>query len=203
MKFPVKKINIPADLAGQKNGKLDTGLLKGVSPSGQMHHTAAHAWTGLQTAAAIDDVQLVHVGAYRPYLRQYQMFRTRYSKTPTGRIPQVTRIWQGATWYLRKGVSPCAVPGTSNHGLGLSIDAALSVNGKTVPISADPDAAGPLRSGTQWLRSHAVNFGFCWEIADSNDPNFEAWHLVYFAGDKQSPRAAHPTPSTLTGGPTP
>lgn len=202
MKFPVKKIVKPKDLTGQANGKIDARLLRSVDPSGQLHHIAAKSWRAMQSAAKKDGVNLVHVGAYRTYTKQYQMFRLRYVRNPTGRVPQVTRVWNGATWYLRKGVAPVATPGASNHGLGLSIDAALKVGGRTVPISADPDKDGPLRSGTQWLLKHAVSFGWCWEIADSNDPNFEAWHLVYFAGDTTPPALiAHTsTPTSIMEG---
>ena len=184
MRFPVKKIVKPKDLIGQENGKVNSKLLRSVAPSGQLHHRAATAWKALCNEAEKDSVDLVHVGAYRTYAKQYQMFRLRYSRQPTGRIPQVTRVWNGATWYLKKGASPSAAPGTSNHGLGLSIDAGLKINGRTVPISADPDAHGPLKSGTEWLHKHAVSFGWCWEISHPTDPNFEAWHLVYFAGDE-------------------
>jgi LAS superfamily LD-carboxypeptidase LdcB len=200
MKFPVKKIRIPGDLTGQINGKVNDDILKTIKPSGELHNLAADAWTRLRQDAATSGVELIHVGAYRTYLRQYQMFRTRYSKTPTGRNPEVTRIWNGSTWYLRKGCAPTATPGKSNHGLGLAIDAALKVGGKTYPISADPDGPGPLKSGTEWLRKNAVKHGWCWEISDSSDPNFEAWHLVYFAGDNTQarPRPTN-TPRTTEG----
>lgn len=198
MRFPVKKIVKPKDLTGQENGKINARLLRSIAPSGQLHHKAAKSWNAMCKAAKSDSVNLVHVGAYRTYAKQLQMFQLRYSKKRTGRIPQVTRIWNGATWYLKKGMSPSASPGKSNHGLGLSIDAALKIGQKTVPVSADPDGKGPLKSGTQWLHKHAVSFGWCWEISNPSDPNFEAWHLVFFAGDEIPPAVLAQQPKTLT-----
>ncbi len=201
MKFPVKRIVLPSDLVGQPNGQLDQKLLVAVKPSGMLHHKAAAAWDSLRAAAAAKSIDLVHVGAYRTYREQYILFRRRYSKQPTGREPEVTRIWNGATWYLRKKVAPSASPGSSNHGLGISVDVALRVDGKVVPISADPDGDGPLRSGVTWLRRNAVKHGWCWEISDSDDPNFEAWHLVYFAGDiSTKPQTAQTTPDPTPKG---
>lgn len=200
MRFPVHKIVYPKDLQGQINGRIDRALLRKVQPSGLLHHQAARAWRELCEAARKDSIHLTHTGAYRIYLSQYRLFRTRYSKKPTGRIPQVTRIWNGTTWYLRKRAAPSATPGKSKHGWGLSCDVALNINGKTVPISANPP--GRYSSGIEWLLEHAVNFGWCWEIANPTDPNFEVWHLVYFAGDKTpTPFAQTPETPTSTEGP--
>jgi LAS superfamily LD-carboxypeptidase LdcB len=181
--LPVKKITLPKDLRDQANGKVDAALLRPIKPSGYLHHIPAQAWKAMCAKALAEGVQLTHVGAYRTYLRQVTMFRLRYSKSPTGRDPQVTRTWQNVVYYLRRGMSPSASPGTSNHGLGISIDVALKVAGKTVNIGANPDGPGGWVSGTSWLARNAVAFGFCWEVADPSNPNFEPWHLVYYAGD--------------------
>jgi LAS superfamily LD-carboxypeptidase LdcB len=191
MRYPVRKVTLPADLKGQKNGRLNESLLRAIHPAGHLHHLAAAAWRELRRAAKKDGLDLVHVGAYRSYRRQYDMFRSRYAKKPTGRRPPVTRTWNGLTWYLKKGRAPSAVPGTSNHGLGLALDVALRVNGKVLPISTDPDGKGQLPRGAEWLRRHATTYGWCWEVADPKNPNFEIWHLVYFQGD----RPTTPTPN--------
>lgn len=181
--FPVEKIVLPADLRDQANGKVDRKLLRKVEPSGLLHHEAAKAWKLMCGKALSEGVQLTHVGAYRTYANQVLLFRVRYSKSPTERIPQVTRVWRNEVYYLRRKMSPSATPGTSNHGLAIALDIALKVDGKTVPISSNPDGPGGWVSGTSWLKRNAVSFGFCWEVADPNNPNFEPWHLVYFAGD--------------------
>ena len=62
-----------------------------------------------------------------------------------------------------------AVPGTSNHGLGLALDLCEKVNGKVVSIS--PRAV-------KWLIKHAATYGF------SAEAQSEPWHWRYVAGDK-------------------
>jgi LAS superfamily LD-carboxypeptidase LdcB len=54
-----------------------------------------------------------------------------------------------------------AVPGTSNHNLGIAIDI--------------KDSSG---ARLEWLAKNATSFGFSWEVLPS-----EPWHLRYVAGD--------------------
>lgn len=182
MTFPVRTIKKPLDLVGKKNGRLPAKMLGEIKPSGFMHHKAARAWAAMRAAAKKDGVVLGHVGDYRPYAEQEALFRARFSTRPTGRTPEVVRVWNGQRWYLKQGVALAAVPGTSNHGWGLAIDAALVVKGQTVTISSDPDGSGPMKSGVEWLLKNAARFGFCWEIASG--ALVEPWHIVYFAGSK-------------------
>lgn len=163
--YPVKKIKMPADLKGVENGKLSKKLLK-VAGKATMHHVASRAWVAMQATAKKDGVVLGNVGSYRPYAQQEALFLQRYDDKPTGRRPKVTRVWQGKTWYLRKGMAPAGTPGTSNHGWGLAIDVG----------SVEHDGR------LQWLVKNAGRFGFSWAVADPKDPNFEAWHLQLFSG---------------------
>jgi hypothetical protein len=69
-----------------------------------------------------------------------------------------------------------AVPGTSNHGLGLAFDAALWVEvspgkWKIVPVGSN-------KLFFAWLEKNVLDFGFAWNNKTEN------WHLEYFAGDK-------------------
>jgi len=169
--YTVLPIIMPTDLAGQKNGELNPALLRDIkSPNGKLHRLAATAWNVLQLAAFFDGIELKHVGAYRPLARQVAMFNERYSATPTGRTPQVTRTYQGKTWYLKKGVAPAGSPSTSNHGWGLAIDVA-SASGKRLDWLL----------GDGFYTSNALKFGFSWEVRDG--ANAEAWHIRYIAGD--------------------
>lgn len=188
MKFPVKNVVLPADLRNEQNGALSRSLLRDIEPKGQLHHIAADAWRALRVAAYFDKIPLTHEGAYRPMERQMALWLDRYSTTKSKRVPEVTRTLNGVTYYLKVGKSPSAVPGTSPHGLGISIDCALRIKGENVTISADPDGKGPLRSGTEWLLAHAVDYGWCWQIEDPSDPNFEAWHLDFYSA-KLTPAA--------------
>jgi LAS superfamily LD-carboxypeptidase LdcB len=94
------------------------------------------------------------------------MFNDRYSLKDEGRVPQITRQYQGKTWYLKKGKSPSGVPGTSNHGLGLAIDLDVS----------NPKVAA-------WLCSNAPKYGFYLQGSDPKSPEFELWHWQYCEGD--------------------
>lgn len=170
--YTVLPIVMPTDLAGTKNGELPASVLRNIkAPNGQLHRLAATAWNALQLAAYFDGIELKHVGAYRPFEQQVKLFRDRYAAAPTGRTPQVTRTYQGATWYLKKGMAPAGTPSTSNHGWGLAIDVA--------------DASGKRLEwllGDGFATSNALKFGFTWEVKDG--ANAEAWHIRYVCGDK-------------------
>lgn len=170
--YTVLPIIMPTDLAGTKNGQLPASVLRNIkAPNGQLHRLAATAWNAMQLAAYFDGIELKHVGAYRPFDQQIKLFRERYTASPTGRKPQVTRTYQGTTWYLKKGMAPAGTPGTSNHGWGLAIDVA-SASGKRLEWLL----------GDGFATSNALKFGFSWEVKDG--ANAEAWHIRYVCGDK-------------------
>ena len=170
--YTVLPIIMPTDLAGAKNGELPASVLRNIkAPNGQLHRLAATAWNAMQLAAYFDGIELKHVGAYRPFDQQIKLFRERYTASPTGRTPQVTRTYQNTTWYLKKGMAPAGTPGTSNHGWGLAIDVA-SASGKRLDWLL----------GDGFSTSNALKFGFSWEVKDG--ANAEAWHIRYVCGDK-------------------
>jgi D-alanyl-D-alanine carboxypeptidase len=169
MMYPVHKIIMPLRLREVPNGELPARLLANLKPYGQLFRPAARAYLDLVEAGARDGFTFSHVGAYRSLTQQVSLFKTRYSRKPTGRVPQVTRVWNGDVWYLKKGMAPAASPGKSNHGYGLAIDICEIVNKK--PVSLGPDAR-------KWLLANAERYGWCWEVADPYNPNFELWHLV-------------------------
>ena len=170
--YPVLPIIMPSDLKGQKNGELQPALLRNIkAPNGKLHSLAATAWNCLQLDAYFNGIELKHVGAYRPLTQQVALFNTRYQDTPTGRTPQVTRKYQGKTWYLKKGYAPAGTPGTSNHGWGLAIDIS-HCSGKRLEWLL----------GDGFMTSNALKYGFSWEV--KNGPNAEAWHIRYVCGDK-------------------
>lgn len=182
MRYPVHPVKLPGDLAKISNGKVPARLLTKLSTGGHLHHVAARAWESMRQEAAKAGVELTHVGAYRSYEEQVHLFRKRYQATANG--AKVTRRWGGITYYLRPGNAPSATPGTSNHGWGLAIDVA---------------SAGEERR-LRWLLEHAVSFGFSWEVADPNNPNFEVWHLRYHAGSTEEQKPATSAARTLRQG---
>jgi len=170
--YPVLPLIMPSDLKGEANGNLKPSLLRDIkAPNGKLHHLAATAWNALQLAAYFDGVELKHVGAYRPLSEQIALFNNRYEAQKTGRVPEVTRVYNGKTWYLKKGMAPAGTPSTSNHGWGLAIDVA--------------SASGPRLEwliGDGFMTSNALKFGFSWEV--KSGANAEAWHIRYVCGDK-------------------
>ena len=173
--YPVLPIIMPTDLTGQKNGYVSTTVLRTIQkPSGLLEQHAATAWNCLQLAAYFNGLTLNQVGAYRSYSQQLALFNDRYSTKDTGRVPQVTRIWQGKVYYLKPGKAPCATPGNSDHGWGLAIDAANCYEGS---------ALLNWLLGDGFMTCEALKYGFTWAVADSKNPNFEPWHLQYVPGD--------------------
>ena len=167
--LPVQKVTKPACLKGQENGKLSAGILKKCDVgSATMAEPAARAMRAMVAAMrAALGLDYTHVGAYRTYKGQEDLFRSRYTKTPLPGRP--TRKWNGETWYQKPGTAMAAAPGTSNHGWGLALDLAEKVDGKPVSISA---------RSVKWLVKHAAQYGF------SAEAQSEPWHWRYFAGDK-------------------
>ena len=169
MKFPVLKITRPADLAGCTNGKIPAELLAD-GPGAKLHWMAATAFNAAQLAAFFDghSFEIMPGGGIRTYDQQVALFDDRYQLTPTGRIPVVTRNYEGKLWYLKKGKAPAGTPGNSPHGWGLFGD----VKG----TSTNPN---PL---TQWMIKNLPGFGIYWEVADPSSPNFEPWHVGLCTG---------------------
>ena len=161
MSEPVKVPRLDATLKLYGNGKLPASLLKPIHAGGRLYGPAAWWFNVMYEEAKKDGVVLKSVSAgYRSFEAQERLFFDRYSKLPTLRRPQVTRKYQGRTWWLKRGKSPSATPGKSNHGWGLAQD--LEVPAKTY----------------RWLCANAPRFGFYME-APRSSPNFEAWHWVY------------------------
>lgn len=190
MVLPVHAVTLPADLtdavAKNLNGKLGDCNLTAITLAGIGHASlekqAARAFQAMQVAVLGATGQTLSasssVDCYRPYQVQLNAFVARYTPTfdPTVNIgTNYVRIWNGHTYYQKKGTVPCAVPGTSNHGWGLAVDVAVYnpalahvVNVKNYPTV------------WQWLLTYADAFGFSWE-----NPNegVDDMHLHYWAGD--------------------
>lgn len=166
--LPIEKVKMPACLKGQENGKLSAGILKKCDVgSALMAEPAARAMkamvAAMRSALGLD---YTHVGAYRTYKQQEELFLSRYTTTPLPGRP--TRTWNGVKYWQKPGTAMAAVPGTSNHGWGLALDIAEKVNGKPVSISA---------RSVKWLVKHARQYGFSAEVQS------EQWHWRYYAGD--------------------
>jgi len=177
--YPVLPVILPADLKGARNGRLNPALLRPIKsyPKGQLHQRAATAFNALVLHAYFNGIELKPTSpgdCYRTFDQQKAMFDRRYSPKPTGRNPQVTRQYDGKTWYLKPGVAPSASPGTSNHGLGLAVDIS-GASGKRLEWML----------GDRFLNCPVLRYGFSWEVKDG--PNAESWHIRYVTGDTYTP----------------
>lgn len=161
-KYPYKKLTVPETLQAVPNGKLSGKILTAVKCGGQMYVEAAEAFNRMYDAATGAGIKLRNVGDYRSFDAQLGLFKQRYTLEDLGRKPQVTRTYEGKTWFLRPGMAPCSTPGKSNHGLGLAID--LDVTTAKV---------------LDWLCTNAPGFGFYLQSDDPSSPEFEAWHWQY------------------------
>ncbi len=178
--LPISKVKAPSDLKKALNGELSADLLRSIKPSGRLHHRAAVGWGVLQDLAALESLNLVHVGDYRPIEQQVALFKQRMKPFPNAKVSeQTTRKYNGQIWYLHSG-APVATPATSNHGWGLAIDEALKLKyGEVVSITNQPRVAK--RSGLDFLLEYAEPCGFSWELQS------EPWHIRWVVGDELPP----------------
>jgi LAS superfamily LD-carboxypeptidase LdcB len=165
LKYPVKRLVVPEPLGVIPNGSVPRRMMRKTLAGGLLYRTAAKSFNEMFKAAKADGITLVMTGSgYRSYQRQYDMFMDRYSLKYDGRNPMVTRRFDGRIYYLKKGKSPSAVPGTSNHGYGLAVD--LSVGNPKV---------------FAWLNKNAPKFGFYLQGKPTRpdgtkNPEYEPWH---------------------------
>jgi hypothetical protein len=189
---PVQKMILPKEVAKVGNGNLTSKMLVRVKCGGVMWSGAAEAFNAMYDAALAAGHKLRNIGDYRPFDGQLSMFMDRYDQKPTGRKPEITRSYQGKTWYLKKGKSPSGTPGTSNHGFGLAIDLAVDNNGKIASIGGT--------KAYEWLCNNAPNYGFYLQGAPTRpdgkpNPEYEAWHWQYCLGDKKAPALSGSVPA--------
>ncbi len=164
VQLPIVKVTLCSHLKGVKPGELPNELLRPIEGKGKLHHCAADAYEAMDAAANAEGIDLSptsQADTYRTLETQEYGFYSRYTDNPNKKLlKQKPRIYKGKAWYLKKGMAPMAVPGTSNHNLGVAIDIA-NASGKRL----------------EWLLKNAQRFGFSWELQS------EPWHLRYVAGD--------------------
>lgn len=163
MNLPVVKIVMPKSLNGVTAGELPASLLVDIKPAGKLHPLAANAYHALRAKALADGLphfKPTSAGdTYRDLATQRRGFLSRYQTAPIAGAS--TRTYEGKTWYLKPNNAPMAVPGSSNHNLGLAVDIA--------------EASG---ERLKWMLANCAAFGWSWEVQS------EPWHIRYVAGDK-------------------
>jgi hypothetical protein len=175
---------LPSSLKGVPNGHLSSADLVPTFFPGygwsSLVPTARRCWDALVVLVKADtgkDLSVTPGGAYRSYDAQVSLFNQRMTTNVLlAAVPFVTRTWKGKKYYLRRGVSPCATPGTSNHGYGLALDASVWNGVKHVSVTTYPKV---WESFTKW----APLCGFSWEGARPGQKGWEPWHVRAVKGD--------------------
>lgn len=147
---------------------------------------AARSMRAMMKKAWRDGVRLWATGTYRTYNGQVILFKKRYDNKQRDTRHE---FWQGKNWWLKPKVAGAAVPGTSNHGWGLSIDFARK------------DKLGITRSldtkTLSWLATNSPSFGW-WNTVKS-----ENWHFCWCLGDGPMPTAVLAEESSFPNPPVP
>lgn len=163
--LPVLPLVLPPGVDQARNGMLDPEQLVVVDLLGHvLEPHAAASWAAMTKAAARDGVTLAIGYSYRDYATQEALFRARYTTNVLDPTPDA--IWIGKAWWLIPGNAVAAVPGRSNHGLGVAVDVA----GISAFSTADNNET------LAWLLDFADQYGWSWEIQS------EPWHIRYVGG---------------------
>lgn len=189
MTLIVKPMVLPKSLIGVENGKLPESMLVRVDSWSRalLHPNAARAWNALKADCIANGLPLTFTygGMYRPYQNQYDLFLARYTQvsyatylvTSSSKRKKWVRNGVNTYWKLNAGMAMAAVPGTSNHGLGLAIDTAYD---KDLADGIGPEDAAGISSHPKFALFRDVlvpKYGFSFE-AES-----EPWHIRFVAGD--------------------
>ena len=165
MNRPVKPVRLPADLGNVKPGEVPAYLLRSIRPYGRLHWLAAQAWEAMRKAAHADGIRPFKPSSvydtYRDLATQEKGFLARYTTAPIANSKSI-RVYKGQKYYLKPGLAPMAVPGTSTHNLGLAVDI-FSASGERL----------------DWMEANCMSFGFCWEFRSGAEP----WHIRYFKAE--------------------
>lgn len=171
------------------------------NPGFYLEKNAAHAWD--RANAAFGKVVLIS-GAWRSYDIQVQLFDSELFPN-TGRYVRgnhagkkgftndVRGLYRGSYWTRKAGTAAAAVPGTSNHGAGLSVDALTDRDDDDPPYSQAVIFAGWEDEDRKRFLRIAKEHGWDDDEGQSVD---EFWHLTYYIARDQHRGEAVPKPPT-------
>lgn len=186
--LPIAPMTLPSTLRGIENGKLPADLLVKIGVgSARMERTAARAFMAMFAEARRSGFDIKHVGDYRSFDQQLNLFLSRYeptslsnySVTPSSRRKKwddARRYGYNSVYWVKKRINgsfpaTAATPGNSNHGWGLALDIAEEYDKDSAP--------DPIRQVfVNWLCDNAHRYGISAELQS------EPWHWRYVAGDR-------------------
>jgi len=148
---------------GFKNGQIPATALKKSVLGVSLTAAAASSIARLKPVFERDTgIKLVATSGYRPLAEQKSLFLKRYKVQLLGRGKFGDVRWYGGKRYVRiSGDGAVAVPGSSNHGLGLALDLELGDWGS----KAD-----------RWFEQHGPAYGW---LSDEGHAVGEPWHKRY------------------------
>lgn len=178
----VMKLTMPADLAKATNGRLWPSQLAPMHLPGAntavLHPHAARAFGALFIAALAETGQTMTATSAADCYRSLDIQLWAWNVRMVPRYNPLTcsrksKVWNGQTWWLKRGMAQVATPGESDHGWALAVDVGLwDASARRVrPVDGNP-------LFWAWLQANAASFGLSWEVVPS-----EPWHLRYCAGD--------------------
>lgn len=152
------------------NGTLTSSELAGVYGGHRLRADAAVSWLRLCNYFG-REIKLTD--SYRPLALQKKIFLERYTPAKVGVGPFGDVRFYAGVRYVRVRGAAAAVPGTSNHGLGLALDVADGVNTGKGQV-------------WDWLNRYAGVFGWfnpdwakAYTAGGKVNPSYEPWHWEY------------------------
>jgi uncharacterized repeat protein (TIGR02543 family) len=128
-----------------------------------IHSKIAESYKAMKSAAAKDGVNLYIISGYRSYQRQENNFNNRYNL--------YLRQGYSKSAAYKKTASIIAVPGTSEHHLGLAMD-----------LNSLDQSFGNTKAG-KWLAKNSYKYGFIlrYKATTTNITGivYEPWHFRY------------------------
>jgi D-alanyl-D-alanine carboxypeptidase len=137
--------------------------LVGIDSGLMLNFRAAHAWREMQAAALADGVSLWAISAYRSNESQTRNFNNRMQEHINAGLSEEEAHALTAVWI--------AIPGTSEHELGLAID----INSLGESFEDTQEFA--------WMMENSADFGFILRYPRGTTHitgiNYEPWHYRY------------------------
>lgn len=145
-----------------------------LSTRGQLYNPHAASYERLRIEVALNygwslEPTNAAYTTLRPPAAQTAIFKQNYTRTPTG---NEYRLWNGKKWYRKQGAPITAVPGTSPHGRGDTVDFG-NLGGF---------------NGTRFKQLSRVAGFHGWSNAEGRSVN-EPWHWTHNAKSDQSAQA--------------
>jgi len=156
------------------NGQMSPALLVSVGGGQALRADAAAAWLAVVAEVqARFGIVLRLTDSYRPYSVQVRIFNERYDPASSGSGPFGDVRWWGGVRYVRMRGASAAVPGTSNHGLGVAVDV-TDLGGFT---GANYEHLAEVAPAHGWSNKAGRKIG-------------EPWHWEYTPADDTHPTSA-------------